>query len=400
MPGDSILFQRGNSWREQLKPHSGSPEGYIRYGAYGSGKKPQLLGSVDKSMTADWQHGNGFIWVTNIQTRDVGNIIFDQGRICGVKKWRKNDLHQQGDYFFDTKHKLLTLYSEHNPGQYYKNIECALREHIINQGNSSYVKYENLAVQYGAAHGFGGGNTHHIIIRNCDVSFIGGGAQYNENNKKSRVRYGNGIEFWGNAHDNLVEESRIWEIYDAALSNQNNRPNVQQYNITYRNNTIWKAEYSFEYWNRPENSTTRNILFEHNTCLNAGYGWGHNQRPDPSGRHLCFYSSPASIKEFKINNNIFYEATGNIFYTVFWKQSALNALKMNYNCWYQRNGVMINFRSHDDVEYTMKDFPHYQAEWNKEKNSTTAKPMFIAPELYDFRQQLSSPCFNSGIIGQ
>ena len=32
----------------------------------------------------------------------------------------------------------------------------------------------------------------------------------------SNVRFGNGIEFWGGAHDHLVEGNRIWEIYDSG----------------------------------------------------------------------------------------------------------------------------------------------------------------------------------------
>jgi len=59
----------------------------------------------------------------------------------------------------------------------------------------------------------------------------------------------NGIEFWSNARDCLVEGCRLWEIYDAALTNQGNGTN-QQVNITYRDNVIWNSEYSFEYWNR------------------------------------------------------------------------------------------------------------------------------------------------------
>jgi len=51
-----------------------------------------------------------------------------------------------------------------------------------------------------------------------------------------RVRYGNGVEFWADAHDNLVENCKIWEIYDAAFTNQAYANS--QYNIVYRNNVI------------------------------------------------------------------------------------------------------------------------------------------------------------------
>ena len=67
------------------------------------------------------------------------------------------------------------------------------------------------------------------------------------------VRFGNGVEFWAGAHDCLVEGCRLWEIYDAALTNQGSGTNVQE-NITYRRNVIWNSEYSFEYWNRDQAS--------------------------------------------------------------------------------------------------------------------------------------------------
>ena len=140
--------------------------------------------------------------------------------------------------------------------------------------------YDGLAVMYGAAHGFGGGDTHHLVIRNCDLGYIGGAHQFTRPDGKP-VRFGNAIEFWGAAHDNLVEGCRIWEVYDAALTNQGRGPDSKQINITYRNNLIRNSEYSFEYWNNPETAVTKNIRFVNNTCVNAGSGWAHAQRPDP-----------------------------------------------------------------------------------------------------------------------
>lgn len=392
-PGDAVLFQRGNTWREQLRPYSGDATGSVRYGAYGSGEKPLLLGSVDRSKPTDWHHVHDLVWSASVSTRDVGNIIFNDDAACGMKKWSENDFSKQGDFFFDPALQVLKLYSRGNPGAYYKRIECALRRHIINQGNTSYVIYEKLALKYGAAHGIGGGNTHNIIVRNCDLAFIGGGDQYADDRT---VRYGNGIEFWGNAHDNLVKNCRLWAIYDAALTNQNNRPNVKQYNISYRNNTIWNCEYSYEYWNKPENSKTYNIIFENNTCLYAGYGWGHNQRPDPSGRHLCFYKNLAVTKNIVIRNNIFYEAASNAFFAPKWpkEEESLHEVIMDNNCWHQAEGIMIQFTN---TTYTMDDFSEYQKEWGKEKNSTTARPDFINSANHDYRQKKSSACIDSGV---
>jgi len=558
-PGDTVLLRRGDVWRESLSPKSGKPDAFVTYGAYGSGAKPLLLGSVRRNNASDWKAEGNNIWMSvessvrrgaellvnpsfskddaywglywehgavaqgardtsdcdsapasyrilckktgktgsdiqfytgpiktvtgrryqlsfrakcsrqfelkgpgffkngppwdsygqgpwprhvrvgtswasytfsyianttaedarldfllgvdlpegatlhidslsftpcegdNPLTCDVGNIIFNGGAVCGVKMWKESDLNAQGKYWYDEDRNVVKVYSTRNPAEHYSDIECALTAHIINQSNRSYVIYENLALMYGAAHGVGGANTHHIIVRDCDFGFIGGGDQCGGDRT---IRYGNGIEFWAGGHDCLVERCRLWEVYDAALTNQSGGPRTRQYNITYRHNLIWNCEYSFEYWNRPGDSETFNIRFENNTCLNAGHGWGHTQRPDPSGRHLCFYGSTAPARDIIIRNNIFYEAKGNAFYAPSYDRARLDGLIMNNNCWYQSKGIMVHLKGRD---YTMEQFSAYQAEQKMEDRSIVAKPLLTAPDREDFHLTGSSPCIDAGV---
>jgi len=557
LPGDSVVFERGGHWRGQLRPHSGDENAPITYGAYGSGAKPVLMGSVEKHHAVDWVEEAPNLWSTrepesigpeilanpgfsqnaegwhiytengasvragrddrefaeapgsfrieglatgkgssdiqwyttpfSVQSgrvyclrfrakctvpiqldapslmrsgppwsryatctaragfsldsgwksfscyyssstmaedarltfflgailpmgailhldevslkechsdtffpNDVGNIIFNSGASCGVKVWEMKDLDVQGEYWYDEDRHALKLFSIGNPGSRYSAIECAIRDHIIDQTNCHHVVYESLACLYGAAHGIGGGSTHHTTTRDCDFGYIGGGDQMGGD---KTVRFGNGVEFWGTAHDHLVEKCRFWEIYDAALTNQSNGPRTPQYNITYRHNVIWKFQYSFEYWNRPEQSETYNIRFEHNTCFNAGGGWGHAQRPDPSGRHLCFYTSPAKAHDIVIQNNIFCEALGNAFYAPKWPRAAIDALVMDHNCWFQSNGDMILFEQN---RYPMGAFSSYQAEYGKEIHSLAADPKFVNGPNRDFHLQADSPCVDAG----
>jgi len=322
---------------------------------------------------------------------DVGNLIFGDEAGCGVKVWNREDLTGQGQYWYDEDRQRVYLYSEGNPATRYGKIECALREHIISQGDTSWVVYEGLALKYGGAHGIGGGNTHHIIVRDCDFGFIGGGDQYGA---ERTVRFGNGVEFWGNAHDNLVERCRLWEVYDAALTNQNSGANVQQYNLTYRYNVVWNCEYSFEYWNRPETSRTWNVQFVNNTCVNAGFGWGHSQRPNPNGRHLCFYTSPAEARDIIVVNNVFYGCATNAFYAPAWPREAIEALRTDHNLWYQQDGVMVSLK---DASYTREQLAQYQAEWGKEPHSLVGDPLFVDAAKLDFRLRPGSPCVDAGM---
>ena len=238
---------------------------------------------------------------------DVGNIILD-GSKAAFKRWTLDDLKAQDDFCFEKSEGRVWFYSKENPAKVYKSLEAATMRHIVDHSNVHDVVFDGIDLRYGAAHGFGGTNSKRMIIRNCDISWIGGGDQYGQGGSGRRVRYGNGVEFWSDAEDNLVENCRFWEVYDAAITNQGAGENVER-NITYRNNLIWNCEYSFEYWNRDEKSITENILFIDNVCLNAGYGWGHVQRPDKNGRCVMFYSNTAQTKNFVLKGNVFANAT-------------------------------------------------------------------------------------------
>jgi len=320
-------------------------------------------------------------------TMDIGNIIFDNEAICGVKVWNESDLSQQGEYWYDDVNELIKLYSTSNPGLYYSNIELAQKRHIVNFGNRQYCIFENLALKYGGAHGFAGSNVSNVIVRGCDISYIGGAGG-------KTLRYGNGIEFWNGAHDNLVEGNRIWEIYDAAVTNQGNATN-KQYNITYRNNIIWNSEYSFELWNRPETSELRNIYFENNTCLNAGSGWGHSQRDNPSGYHATLYYSNAMTSDIFIRNNIFYETTLVGLYLHYMNGSwAEDELVVNHNLWYQSSGLFFRYRN---IYYNVNQLQDYIGISGHSVNSIFgADPGFVDAANQDYHLLATSPLINRG----
>lgn len=385
-PGDSVLFRRGDVWHGQLRPISGDATGPVTYGAYGRGAKPRIYGSVQRNAESDWHNTGGNIWETEGIPVDVGNIIFDDEKAVGVKVWALKDVDGPRKFYYDRDKSTLALYCEENPAKRYSSIECALKKFIIDQSNRSWVTYTDLDLRYGGAHGIGGWNTSHITVRNCDLSYIGG--SFHQMSSAGRpVRYGNGIEFWIGAQDNLVEGCRLWEIYDAALTNQGSDTNTQA-NITYRNNIIWNCEYSFEYWNRPESSITRNIVFENNTCVNAGHGWGHAQRPDPRGRHLMFYQNPAKTSSFFIRNNIFYQASLDTESCIELGNDWASALILDHNCYYQPSGTMVRWLSD---RFTMEQFADYQSRTGKDAGSITADPRFADLAGHDFRPAAGSP---------
>ena len=162
--GDSILFACGGVWRERIIPQSGAKDGWLVYGAYGSGAKPLFIGSVELNATNDW------IWVSNqiwkwapALGEDAGNLIFDNESSCGVKKWTYAAMSAQGDFYYDKSGDTLYLISSTNPATVYTDIECALGQHMIYRYNPTYphmgahgisnVIFTGLALRYGGAAG-------------------------------------------------------------------------------------------------------------------------------------------------------------------------------------------------------------------------------------------------------
>lgn len=329
------------------------------------------------------------LWAARIDAevvlpRDVGIVIFNHGEKWGVKKWTLADVKTPFDYWYDEDDKRVFLACDANPARKFSSVELALTRHIVNEGNRHDVTYDGLAVRYGGAHGFGGGNTARIVICNCDVYWIGGGLQYwkkRGNGSTYPVRFGNGIEFWGNCDNNLVERNRLWQIYDAALTNQGR--NDEERNITYRDNVIWQAEYSFEYWN---GKRTENILFEHNTCVDAGYCWSHDQRPNPNGAHLMFYSNPAATTNFVVRNNLFVRSSDRC--TRMWREWHANPTMQNNLYWSPDKPIM---RWNEKTDYPAADFAKYQAELGFDKNSIVAEPQFVDAAARDYRLKPGTP---------
>jgi len=329
------------------------------------------------------------VWAAHIDTdavlpRDVGIVILNHGEKWGVKKWALADVKTPCDYWYDEDGKRVFLACDGNPAKRYTSVELALTRHIVNENGCHDVVYDGLAVRYGAAHGFGGGNTARIVIRNCDVSWIGGGLQYwkkRDNGSTYPVRFGNGIEFWGTCDHNLVERNRLWQIYDAALTNQGR--DDEETDITYRDNVIWQAEYSFEYWNAKR---TANIVFEHNTCVDAGYCWSHDQRPNPNGAHLMFYSNRAVTTNFVVRNNIFAQSTE---VCVRMDNDWRANLTMHNNLYFQSEKPIMRWLV--KTSYVAGDFARYQSELGLDKGSSFAAPQFVDPAAHDYRLKPGTP---------
>ena len=388
MSGNAGDFEVGAEWRTVD----------VFLGKEGTAESPALHMSIGDVLPvgADFDFVPLGVWRAKIDLSkrlpyDVGILVCDHGKRWGVKKWRNPDwkieeLAQPLDYWYDPGKMRVVVRYDGNPGKAFSSIELAYTKHVVNQGSRHDVVYDGLAVRYGAAHGFGGGSTRNITIRNCDIYWIGGGLQFWKKDDKTGktlhpVRFGNGIEFWGDATGHLVERNRLWEVYDAAVTNQGR--NDTETDIVWRDNVIWNSEYSFEYWNA---KLTANITFEHNTCIDAGFGWAHSQRPKKNGAHLMYYHNRAATTNFVVRNNIFYRATEWTIRTgLDWRQSLVHDNNLVWN-----EGSVPVIRWLDGKNLKILGWDGYR-ELGFDPHSEFAEPKFVNPVKRDYRLAAGSP---------
>ena len=304
---DTVMFRCGDVFRGTLIPQSGRAEQPIVYMSYGEGHKPVLEPSFDASTEEDWVKVGRKLWkCEKPSANELGNVIFNHGNSgCGYKVDRPDQLGRKDLRFCWVRdEQAVYMVSRRNPARRFSSIELAAKQHIIDETDCHDIVYDGLWLRYGAAHGIGGSGVQNITIVNCDVCWIGGSTLYIDEGGRG-VRYGNGIEFWSAAQDILIENCRVWECWDAGITNQSNIDGVLQKNIIMRNNEIWNCEYSYEYWQQGDGASTENIVFENNVCRDAGYGWGHKRRWNPNASHLMFYDTTAETKDFIIRGNRF-----------------------------------------------------------------------------------------------
>jgi len=325
-----------------------------------------------------------------IQT-DIGNIIFNDEAYCGVKVINAEQMDGQGKFWFDSENKKLKIYSVGNPGNFYTNIELALTNHLIYEGNKSYIVYEDLDLRYAGAHGIAGGNTHHIHVKDMNFSYIGGG--YLKGYSNGTTRYGNGVEFYGNANNNIVERCTFSQIYDVAVTLQGDSPEYQVFDVYFMNNIIDKCEQSFELWLRGSGTAMYDVYFEHNTCLNAGMGWAHAQRPFPNGCHLLFWGDagkPGDMHDIFIRNNIFSVAANYGIFATNWSDISIAKMTIDYNDWYVDNQHGDWGTSSSDI--TVFNWNAYRTATGQDANSLTVSPLLDAANSLTS----NSPCINAG----
>ena len=209
----------------------------------------------------------------NWDYENIGFIESESGEIYGNRKSSKEKLERQFDFYCEEQY--LFIKSDQNPGEKLGKAKFMARNDLVKL--SSNIILEGLDVRNTGAHGIVSKNSSikNVYIKNCIVQNIGGSLQ----DKVTFTRYGNGIEFWNQATDTLVENTIIRNVFDAGYTLQGKSCTDGFENNIISNSVFIECTYDVELFSYNENEQfeepkMNNIIVEDNISINQGRGWG------------------------------------------------------------------------------------------------------------------------------
>jgi len=219
--GDSILFKRGEVWREQLViPSSGAPGNSIYFGAYGTGNNPIINGA---DLIAEWSMFITNVWRAKLTT--APNIVMID-EILGHKKSSLELLAEEYDWYYQLSEQYLYLYSLSNPETEYINpgVEASVRN-VVDLNMKNYITLSNLTFKNSNKNTLTTGDyaSDYIIVENCTITRSAGTAISGYIGSDYWIIRGNTITYCGGELDRdgiyFYDKNTSWEIYDNKIYN-------------------------------------------------------------------------------------------------------------------------------------------------------------------------------------
>ncbi|MCU1303044.1 MAG: glycoside hydrolase family protein [Candidatus Sulfotelmatobacter sp.] len=181
LPGDSILFRRGDVWNESLAPpSSGSSGNPITFDAYGTGAAPNLTGYYAVPAGA-WVLVTGNAWKAPVPATysTINFCLF--GSIWGQKvAAATTNLTAQWDFYL--ANGFVYVYSVGSPATYYNVpiVPMALSNvPVININGKSWLTFQHFLVNWFDQYGvYVQGTSDHLVFANMEAdSMIPQGTQ-------------------------------------------------------------------------------------------------------------------------------------------------------------------------------------------------------------------------------
>jgi hypothetical protein len=456
IPGDSILFKRGDTWRnDELRiASSGIKNNPIAFSAYGFGERPAILGSIQAT---NFSNVSGNIWSASesIETNpwtvgyDNTQIFFEEDNQEVI--WGEHQTYDasysnlSNDYDWTWNNNTLYIYSSQNPNTKYTSVEVPQLAQGILLLDNNYITIDGLAIKYlgdaGIYDQYATVQLYGLRVTNCEIGFIGqkeGSAAYGLNVHHSDSYYAyneihdcgrRGISLTMYNTDPITQSNVIIEhnhfhhgwhttsldcntTGDHIIENiyfRNNfiegSPDVELNGVNPNSNHIFCA-------NQSSGSGVVHNLYFYNNIFTYAHGSTikledvedvfiynntfYNFNPSLSNWQAHVFAGQS--RNVNILNNIFYNnANTNMWASIECHNSTVGEITANYNLYYNIDPGRRLFWIDGGTSYDVEQWDTYKSATGKDANSPTpSDPLFIiVPTNFGITQ--NSPARESGL---
>ena len=363
--GDTVFFNRGDSWYGQLVMQAG-----VTYSAYGEGAKPIITGSLsDMAQSEKWilheETADGRkIWKYAESVGNSGVLLLNGGEIVARKEYPLWDGEQyttaKGEvydvtrdladlsYFpaIDLTGQSLPVFVEDNsfsgtlymrcdagnPGEIYSQIELAVLDSGTSTALEGYNAIDNIHFRCYAGMGMDCCSHDNIVYQNCESSWCGGGISrydksiYQHNPSAVHISGGGLLLFGSNVtgHNNYIhdcENKGVAVVINGGYGlNNKSHASIERVNVLAEGNVIERCGSSFymmiEFMAPGSVWKFEDVRFMNNYVVNGGYGWRQMNQLDleEKGVSAIVVNNVRATGEVLFENNLFYRSAGSLVY--------------------------------------------------------------------------------------
>lgn len=317
---EKVLLKCGDIFYGTLNFNVQAEEDKMFYvGSYGEGEKPIICGAnilINKEAWTLEKEGIYKIDLSNYSNFEgigktfwdpynIGFLADEKDNIYGYRKSTIEELNNEFD--FCCKDNYLYIKSNSNPTDKLGKIKFIPRNDLVKLSSNTILS--GINIQYTGAHGIvkKDDEIENVYVKDCIIENIGGCVQVPE----TFTRYGNGLEFWNQAENTLVEGCIFRNIYDAAYSMQGNTTTSGFINNVCQNNVFINCTYTYETFCRNKNDSNvelylKNQKFINNVSINQGQGWGAKVREDKTAvSEFVIWVAPLENTDIEITGNTY-----------------------------------------------------------------------------------------------
>ncbi len=171
-PGDTILFKKGETWREQLTvPSGGVPGGSILFSTYGSGTvAPRITGT---DLITGWTLDSGSVYQATFNNGITTFLLLENG-VPLKRRTSRAAVVAAGEFFGDDGANTIYAWATDSADPDTHTMEIGARFHTMQASGKSHLVFDGIHF-HGAGGEFGSGarldtQSSHVVFAGCEMS--------------------------------------------------------------------------------------------------------------------------------------------------------------------------------------------------------------------------------------